>query len=370
VLSRRHLGTLLAFAALIAAILAATTHTAGARGTGADARPLFPRFTRAIPVLLYHRLTPSINGYGVAPADFAAQMQRLHDLGFQAISLEQYVRFVRGEPVDLPQRPMLITFDDGYISSYEVADPILGRYGWNATIYIPTSAIGTPGRLTWAQLGQMYASGRWQIDEHAGAGHVLVTASAAGRRLPFYASEIWANGKQESFDHYKERVSHDIQLGLTTLADNIPGWRSSGTFAVERLPDRTVAEQLPEVSILRDLHPGRRPLHDARPGLADQDPRARQLGLRRPRISPPDRRSPAHPRTLTLTGGRIDRLGNRDCRASVTSGRFQERSGELSGRSSSSAAFPTFAGARSIAHMGCTSVCRWGGARLSARKRG
>jgi len=221
-----------ALAALIAAIIAATTQAAGARGTAVHARPLFPRFVRAIPVLLYHRLTPSINGYGVAPADFEAQMQRLHDVGFQAISLEQYVRFIRGEPVDLPQRPVLITFDDGYVSSYEVADPILAAYGWQATIYIPTSVVGTPGRLTWAQLRQMYASGRWQIDEHAGDGHVVVTADAAGRRLPFYASEIWADGKQETFDHYKARVSRDIQLGLTTLARNIPGWRSSGTFAV------------------------------------------------------------------------------------------------------------------------------------------
>jgi hypothetical protein len=185
-----------------------------------------------VPVLLYHRLAPSSDDLGVAPADFEAEMQRLHDLGFEAISLDQYVRFLRGDTAGLPPRPILITFDDGYLSSLTVADPILARYDWEAAMYIPTGAVGLPGRLTWDQLRQMEASGRWQIDEHAGDGHVLVTADAAGRRLPFYASEMWASGAQESFDRYRQRASGDIELGLATLARNIPGWASHGTFAV------------------------------------------------------------------------------------------------------------------------------------------
>jgi biofilm PGA synthesis lipoprotein PgaB len=199
---------------------------------GAHARALFPRFHGGIPVLLYHRLTPSTNGYGLAPADFAAQMRGLHDLGFRAISLDQYIQFVRGKAADLPPRPVLITFDDGYVSSFKVADPILASYGWNASIYIPTGFIGTPGRLSWAQLRHMRATGRWQIDEHAGDGHVDVTVDSAGNRGPFYANEIWANGVKESFHRYKQRVSRDIELGQRTLARHIPDWRSHGTFAV------------------------------------------------------------------------------------------------------------------------------------------
>lgn len=197
-----------------------------------NVRRLFPTFERAVPVLLYHRLTPSVNGYGVAPAEFDAQMRRLHDLGFQAIRLDQYTELIRGEPVDLPPRPILLTFDDGYVSSLLVADPVLARYGWSAAIYIPTAAVGLPGRLTWDQLRRMYASGRWQIEEHAGEGHTLVPVDASGRRLPFYANEVWANGAQESFDHYKQRVRADIERGRATLARNIPNWTSSGTFAV------------------------------------------------------------------------------------------------------------------------------------------
>ena len=199
---------------------------------GAQARSLFPRFRGGVPILLYHRLGPSAGAYSVTPADFAAQMQRLHSLGFEAISLDQYVRFVQGKPVDLPPRPVLITFDDGFLSSFEVADPILARYGWNAAVFVITGVVGSPGRLSWADLQHMQATGRWQIDEHAGFGHVDVTVDAAGDRGAFYANEIWAHGAQESFGHYKRRVSGDIELGQRMLAHHIPGWRSHGTFAV------------------------------------------------------------------------------------------------------------------------------------------
>lgn len=234
---RRRLVTPVLAAAIIVAVahLGAVREVGGPVARAADrtkARRLFPTFDRAVPVLLYHRLTPSTNGYGVAPADFDAQMRRLHDLGFQTITLDRYTRLIRGDPVDLPPRPVLITFDDGYLSSLVVADPVLARYGWTAAIYIPTAAVGLPGRLTWDQLRRMQASGRWQVDEHAGDGHALVTVDASGRRLPFYASEVWANGAQESFDDYKQRVRGDLEQGHATLARNIPNWTSHGTFAV------------------------------------------------------------------------------------------------------------------------------------------
>jgi hypothetical protein len=221
---------------LVGAFAFAAAHAGAARAVPIAkkrlVRPLFPRFQGAVPVLLYHRLGPGSGPYSVAPETFAAEMQRLHELGFVAVSLDQYVRFVRGEPVDLPPRPILITFDDAYASSWTVADPILAQYGWNAAMYVPTAVIDRPGRLTWDDLRQMESSGRWQVDEHAGDGHVLIAAGSSGRRLPFYASELWTGGAQESFSHYKERVSGDIEHGLALLGANIRSWSSHGTFAV------------------------------------------------------------------------------------------------------------------------------------------
>ena len=50
--------------------------------------------------------------------------------------------------------------------------------------------------------------------------------------MPFYAAERWVGGRQESFAEYKLRVRRDIELGAKTLARNLPGWRSHGTFAL------------------------------------------------------------------------------------------------------------------------------------------
>ena len=192
-----------------------------------------------MPVLLYHRLGPSAGAYSVTPADFAAEMQRLHGMGFQAISLDQYVRFIRGERVDLPPRPILITFDDGFQSSFDVADPILARYGWNAAVFAIAGAVGTPGKLSWAQLRDMQATGRWQIDEHAGYGHVDVTVGAAGRQGAFYANEIWVNGAQESFRHYKRRAGHDIVLGQADA--RAATFRAGNRMARSPFPSATTA---------------------------------------------------------------------------------------------------------------------------------
>jgi peptidoglycan/xylan/chitin deacetylase (PgdA/CDA1 family) len=198
----------------------------------AGRKRLFPRFANGVPVLLYHRILPRNGGRGVSAETFDAQLQRLHDMGFETITLDQYVRFVHGDATDLPPRPVLITFDDGFRSALERADPVLARYGWSAVLYIPTSTVGRPGRLTWDELRQMWASGRWQIAEHAGAGHGLVTADAAGQRRPFYANEEWTNGVQESFANFKQRVRRDIERGSSLLARNLPGWAPGLSFAV------------------------------------------------------------------------------------------------------------------------------------------
>jgi peptidoglycan/xylan/chitin deacetylase (PgdA/CDA1 family) len=185
-----------------------------------------------VPVLLYHRLVPGNGAYSVAPALFDAQMRRLHDRGFEAITLGQYLRFVRGEPVELPKRPILITFDDGHVSARENAEPVLARYGWSAVMYIPTGSVGRSGHLTWTELRQMQSSGRWQVDLHAGDGHVLITADETGRRLPFYASALWMDHRRESFAEYKKRVSSDIERGAALLDRNLPGSHARGSFAV------------------------------------------------------------------------------------------------------------------------------------------
>ena len=79
-----------------------------------------------MPVLLYHgdrtHTTDFANAadaqYGIDADDFAKQMTMIKHAGYQTISLQTFVDFVRGRRVELPPRPLLLTFDDGRADSW------------------------------------------------------------------------------------------------------------------------------------------------------------------------------------------------------------------------------------------------------------
>ena len=103
-----------------------------------------------VPVLAYHRLSEgeagSQNRYHLAPAAFEAQLQWLHDNGYKTLTLEAF-RACVWDGVPCPDQSVLITFDDGYRDTFEIAVPLLERYGMSATIFLPTAYVG--GRAEW-----------------------------------------------------------------------------------------------------------------------------------------------------------------------------------------------------------------------------
>ncbi|MCL2047011.1 MAG: polysaccharide deacetylase family protein [Oscillospiraceae bacterium] len=92
-------------------------------------------YTAELPVLMYHHLTDNVGTYSaISISGFVEHMEALVEAGFTAVSLEQVMDYVyRG--IDLPEKPILITFDDGYESNYTVAFPILREFGFHGTIF-------------------------------------------------------------------------------------------------------------------------------------------------------------------------------------------------------------------------------------------
>ena len=191
-------------------------------------------------------------------------------------------------------------------------------------MYVPTGFVGLPGHLTWDQLRQMRASGRWQIEEHAGDGHVPITVDATGRRRPSTPNEQWTDGKQETFAHYKQRVSSDIELGAALLARNLPGWTPDRTLRcpfgdygqtrLERPPHRAVATQLPEDAVRRHLRPAPRRLRDARARASRTGSLCFGLGCRHARDAPARRRR----RAETGSRGSTQRASQRDAPPAIS----------------------------------------------------
>jgi peptidoglycan/xylan/chitin deacetylase (PgdA/CDA1 family) len=193
-----------------------------------------PAHPDAVPVLTYHGINDKRDDYSVNRRTFARQMALLRRLGFRSLSIAQYVRFLRGDRAGLPRRPVLITFDDGRLDSFRGADRVLRRYGFRATMFVIPGAISpdNPFYLSWKELRGMEDSGRWDLQEHAGSGHYLVSYDAAGHTGPFYAYRRWTRSTGlESIADWEQRVTSDIFAGREALAQHLPRFRPL-TFAV------------------------------------------------------------------------------------------------------------------------------------------
>jgi peptidoglycan/xylan/chitin deacetylase (PgdA/CDA1 family) len=118
-----------------------------------------------IRVLMYHRVTNAHPGdrLCVPVANFQAQMKRLYDQGYRTITLEDLARWVKGGGM-LGDKPVVLTFDDGYADNFEWAAPTLIRHGFRATFFIPTGLLDASRpapdhAMTWEQLRILHIEG-------------------------------------------------------------------------------------------------------------------------------------------------------------------------------------------------------------------
>ncbi len=94
-----------------------------------------------VSILTYHHLDDTSGAATITPENFEAHMQALLDAGYTAVSLRQLEDYVlHGK--DLPEKPVVITFDDGYESNYTLAYPILQKYQMCATIFVIGATLG------------------------------------------------------------------------------------------------------------------------------------------------------------------------------------------------------------------------------------
>jgi hypothetical protein len=161
------------------AIPATPTSTAGPRRTStASPTPSAPAPTGnpspdpgrlLVPVLLYHHVSDAgKTRYFVPVAQFKAQMKLLADEGYQSISISQLAGALR-DGSDLPEKPVVLTFDDGYEDIYENAFPILSQYHFTGVAYIITGTLGTKlsyGYMQAPELKELAAAG-WEIGSHS-----------------------------------------------------------------------------------------------------------------------------------------------------------------------------------------------------------
>lgn len=130
--------------------------------------------TIRVPILMYHYLSDppeDADNYrinlSVTPDNFRAQLTYLRDNGFTVIDLYDVLDAVTTGS-ELPPKPIVITFDDGYVDNYEYAYPILEEFGFKGTFFVVTEFVdfGYEAYMSWEMIEEMAAAGH-RIENHS-----------------------------------------------------------------------------------------------------------------------------------------------------------------------------------------------------------
>lgn len=165
-----------------------------------------------LPVIMYHHIfnKDTKDQHLISPAQFEKDMDELVKQGFTTVSPQEVVDFVENV-TPLPEKPILITFDDGYESVYKYAFPVLKEKNLKASAlilgyYTDLFSTDTPrhisySNLSWKQLKEMQDSGVFSIGNHSDNLHI---AKGKGAR---YGT---TKKPDETTEEYLQAVGHDL----------------------------------------------------------------------------------------------------------------------------------------------------------------
>ena len=165
---------------------------------------------RALPILMYHSvLDQEPNAYRIRPQRLEEDLRELKKRGYESVTLREVVAFAKGTGT-LPERPVLITFDDGHYNNYYYAMEILRREGFTAVInvigcfteYSSTHEKDHPeySHLTWDEIGVLARSGVFEIGNHSYRMHAYKPRFGITRK------------KNESAEEYEKMLKNDTLL--------------------------------------------------------------------------------------------------------------------------------------------------------------
>ena len=193
---------------------------------GLDAQALDSAAIEAqVPILMYHNLVQEATAEtDLTAAQFEAQIAALAQAGYTAISFEELKAFVY-EGAPLPDKPVMITFDDGYLSNYTLAYPILEQYQMKATIFAIGVSVGKDTykdtdyemnpHFSYEQAAEMVASGLISVQSHTYDMHQWPPFETG--EGPFRETMAQLPGEEEGA--YVKAVQEDLTRSRTLLEE-------------------------------------------------------------------------------------------------------------------------------------------------------
>ena len=203
----------------------------------------FPGYLDVVPVLMYHSIGGRPSYLTTSRAQFAEQMRALKLGGFHTLTIQQYAAYVHGDLRGLPERPILLTFDDGRQDAYLAANGILHSYGFHATeLAVPGWVVHNPGfSVSWAELEQMHRGTTWDVESHFGYGPEKITVSKTGitgarfaylqylPAVPGRPGHPGHLGHLETFAEFQKAFTGNELYGIQQFRDHLPGFQPLAT---------------------------------------------------------------------------------------------------------------------------------------------
>ncbi len=179
-----------------------------------------------LPILMYHGLLkdPAMqNSYVISPNLFEQDLLYLKKQGYTTILISDLIAFVE-DGVSLPEKPVLLTFDDGYYNNYYYGFPLLQKYKMKAVISIIGKETdrysrlnedhATYSNLTWKQAAEMVKSGLVEIQNHTYASHGNTGGRKGTMKLP---------GESEAeYARYFEKDLMTLQKKIKDAVGTVP----------------------------------------------------------------------------------------------------------------------------------------------------
>lgn len=190
-----------------------------------------------VPILLYHHLDPkgSRSAVVVTPEKFESDLKALKQAGFTTIHFSELTACIKGES-KWPEKPIIITFDDGYASNYKYAFPLLKKYHMKASFFVIGWSAGRQSyensdeeinpHFSWQEAGEMSATGLVEIqnhtyDLHSEKGYSYGEHKLTGRgvaRLEGESEENYLNRLVKDFCYNSQLITKATGIAPTILA--------------------------------------------------------------------------------------------------------------------------------------------------------
>ncbi len=166
-----------------------------------------------VPILLYHRFGPAINGMTVTTSVFESHLKYLNDHGYPVIPLRNLVdHLLEGGPPP-GNRSVIITIDDGHRSVYSTMFPIVKRYRIPVTLFLYPSAISNASyAMTWGELREMKETGLFDFQSHT---YWHPDFRKEKKRLK---SEEYEKFVEKQLKKSREKIDKELNVKVTMLA--------------------------------------------------------------------------------------------------------------------------------------------------------